>query len=296
MPILAQENAGVEKVTLAEQHLSGKIPNASVERAMELLEEAAALGEPRALLRQGEIYLQGINGMEPNPDRALFLFQSAAESGLTAAITRLGAISESKGHAADAKPERQAHFAEAREYYQKAADAGDTQAQIALSTLLGNGDGGDADAIQSLAWLEKAANGGHAIAMNELGRRYQRGEGVKASPVTALGWFLASAERGSTEAMTNLGICYSRGVVVPRNYDQAGNWFAKAAKENFPIAQYYLGELFEKGLGIEAKPVFAYVNYVRAASGGYAPAVEARDKLKSSLNPDQMAEAESMLK
>ena len=51
----------------------------------------------------------------------------------------------------------------------EAAEAGDTEAQVALGTALAAGEGGIQDHEEALSWLRRAAANGDTMAMFNLG-------------------------------------------------------------------------------------------------------------------------------
>jgi len=280
----------------AEFHMTGTGTPKSVEDALSWYQRAADAGQASALLRLGEIYLNGFAEVEKDEARARFHLQAAGEGGATPAWSLLGQLCERDGNSADAKPEREKLFGEARSYYKKGAEADNLECQHRYYQLLATGKGGGKDLPTALEWLRKSALAGFPDSMNELGARYQDGNGVEKNEITAVGFFLAGAERNSLPAMTNLGLCYAKGVGVPQNHHQAGNWYARASKANYPAAQYLLGQLFEEGLGTDKNPVFAYVNYRRAAEAGLDPAKTALKALEEKMTPEQLDEAAGLAK
>lgn len=280
---------------LGECYMTGMGIETSIPSALEWYERAAEGNQPLALLRLGEIYLRGIDGVEKDEDRARFQLQAAAEAGAAAAWSFLGQLNEIEAKAADAEPDRNRSFKLARDQYKKGAEAGHLECQYSYYRLLAGGHGGEKDIREAIKWLRQSALSGLAISMSELGTRLKEGDGVEKDEAAALGWFLAGAERGSPPAMTNLGLCYANGVGVPMNSNVAGSWYSKASKRNYAPAQYLIAQLFEAGRGTEKNAVFAYVNYSKAASSGLTAAIEARDALKETLSQEQLAEAEKLL-
>ncbi|MEM8623612.1 MAG: tetratricopeptide repeat protein [Pseudomonadota bacterium] len=281
---------------LAELYRTGTGVEASLSEALPHYEVAANQGNATALLRLGEVFFLGAPGIEKDEDRALFYFQASADAGESRASNVLGQLAEKEANDADALPDRERLFSRARAHFLRGAEGGNTDSQFFYSRLLANGQGGTKDIPKAMEWLHKSALSGNARAMSDLGTRYQEGNGVEADMAAALGWFLAGAERGSLPAMTNLGLCYANGFGVPQNFDRAGSWYSKASKQNYAPAQYLIAQLFENGRGTEKNPVFAYVNYHRAAANGFAAANAPRDALAGKLTPEQLAEGEKILK
>ncbi len=292
----AQNNNPQAAFQLAESYLTGKNVDASIPKALEWYQIAADLNHLPAHLRLGEIYLKGAPGITPEEDRGLFHLRHAAEAGIPEASGILGQLSLTKATRADAKPDRERHFEEAREHFELACKKNHAPSQLALAFLLEAGQGGGIDLPRALSLIKKSAQSGHAEAMNELGLRHQKGATVPRDPVTALGWFFAGAERENPGAMTNLGTCYAKGIVLPNDPNKAGSWYAKAAKLNYAPAQYLLGEIFEKGPGIPPNPVFAFVNYTRAANANHAKARKALESLEPTLTPKQKDQALELLR
>ncbi|MEP4076343.1 tetratricopeptide repeat protein [Haloferula sp.] len=266
------------------------------EKAVAMLDKAAAAGSAEAMYQLGMLYTQGVGEVDRDLDRSDFYLQSAADAGFGEALSYLGQRDESAAKAAAAKPEREKLFGKAREYYQRGVEAGNQDCRFYHARLLIDGFGGAQDVAAALRTYHELASDGNLRAMNELGIRYREGSWVDKNHATALGWFLIAAEKGSVASMTNLGLCYEKGVGVPVNPDRAGSWYSRASKTGYAPAQFLIGKMFEHGRGTKKNPVFAYVNYFRAAASGYADAKEARDAIKVSLNPEQLLEAESVLK
>jgi hypothetical protein len=78
---------------------------------------------------------------------------------------------------------------------ERAAQAGDVDAQYALGVRLLSGERGGAD-TRAADWLRRAAERGNGLAQLELGRLYRSGIGVEADYVKAFVWLnLAAAQK-----------------------------------------------------------------------------------------------------
>lgn len=279
---------------LGEFYRTGQGGEVSASEAVRWYEKAAGQNHPRAHFRLGEFFLKGFGDTPGDQDRALFHLQAAAEAGYVPAWTTLGRIEESFGDDANAKPERDKHFTEARALYRRAAEKGELEASYRLGVLFQHGKGGEEDLAEAYKWVRRAAIRAYPEAMNLLGNYLKSGMGVQQDSVAAVGWFLSAADRGSIPATANLGVCYEHGIGVPKDYDKAGQWYAQAAQAGNAPAQLLLGRLFEEGKGTDPKPVFAYVNYARAAAKGNSAAIKARDALKEKLSAEELAQAEKL--
>lgn len=112
-------------------------------------------------------------------------------------------------------------FVKARSLLQPLALQGDANSQFQLSLLYGNGQGGPADAKESVKWLRMAAKKGHAPAQSNLGAAYSRGWGVAQNYVRAVVWFTLAAASGSKEAQTNRNVALRR--MTPLEINQAND-------------------------------------------------------------------------
>ena len=75
-----------------------------------------------------------------------------------------------------------------------------------------NGWGVTHDYSKAHQWFEKAADAGNTDAMIHLGRLYEKGQGVAQDYGKALEWFQKAAEAGNTDAIFNLSQLYEKGL------------------------------------------------------------------------------------
>src|ERR1700678_258364 len=120
-------------------------------------------------------------------------------------------------------------YAKAREWYQKAADAGDANAMSSLGVLYEKGQGVAQDHSKAREWYQKAADAGYPSAMNNLGLLYDNGQGLAQDHSKAREWYRKAADAGNTYAMNNLGTLYDNGQGVAQDYSQGREWYEKAA-------------------------------------------------------------------
>lgn len=90
---------------------------------------------------------------------------------------------------------------------------------------------------RSLQWYRKAAELGQAEAQNIMGLMYSRGErGVRLDVREGIKWYELAAKQGDQDALTNLGEIYYLGEQVKVDYAKAYQLFAQAAKLSEPKA------------------------------------------------------------
>ena len=141
--------------------------------------------------------------------------------------------------------------AKASEWLRKAAALGQTEAQFFLGDAYFSGYGVPQDYTQAIQWWRKAADEGHAIAPSRLGDVYrQNDKGVAQDYAQAAAWYRKSAEHGWAHAQFNLGSLYERGLGVPQDGAQAVQWYRRAAEQGHATAQYNLGILYADGKAV----------------------------------------------
>ncbi len=101
------------------------------------------------------------------------------------------------------------------------------------------------------------------------------------------------AHRGIAWAQYQLATKYVLGSDgLTQDYGKAAKWYRKAAEQGIAKAQHNLAWMYEKGQGSHRDLVEAYKWHSLAASLGSPHGVGPRDRLKDSMTPEQIAEAE----
>ena len=135
---------------------------------------------------------------------------------------------------------------------------------LKLARLYENGTGVSQNDSEALEWYRKAAEKGNAEAQLELGKRYFEGRGVSPNEDEAVKWYTKAAENGNTDAQLALGDRY----FVEQKYSAAAKWYRKAAEQRISNAQYKLGLMYSQGQGVERNYVEAAEWYRKAADQG----------------------------
>ena len=129
----------------------------------------------------------------------------------------------------------------------------------------------------------EAADFGNTDAMIALGTMLLNGTGCAVDAEAAVRWFETAAEKGDAAAQFNLGLRYLDGSGVEQNEETAGYWIARAAEQNHPAALGELGTFYRIGRGTEPDLIQACELHMLAARLGDAGAlgslVEYRDDL-----------------
>lgn len=182
-------------------------------------------------------------------------------------------------------------FPKAASLFRPAAEQGNPIAQYSLGLLYENGQGVPQDNRLAGEWYRKAADQGHPDAQNNLASFHISGLGVPVNVEVGVNWLRKAAQQGHAGAQYNLGIMYTLGQGIPKNFPQAETWLRLAADQGATEAKYNLGVMYEQGDLGTPQPVEAYKWYILAAKDGFAPAVEKKTKLGSSMTPEQIAQA-----
>jgi uncharacterized protein len=172
---------------------------------------------------------------------------------------------------------------------QKAAELGDSKAQLQLAQAYEDGNGLPKDDTLSIQWLRRAAEAENADAQNSLGVAFRMGRGVRKDYKEAVVWYRKGAKNGSANAMFNLGTVYYNGEGEYPNTEQALVWFLLAEKAGAEgatdavkllteemgtkrVQDSYIkvGEMYESGDDIRAQPEEAAKIYLRLSH--YPPA------------------------
>lgn len=95
--------------------------------------------------------------------------------------------------------------------------------------------------------LERAAAAGDADAQYRLGLRHLRGEGVRQDGFAALGWLRRAAESGDVRAQLALGRLYLSGYdTVGQDLGESDRWLTAAAAQGDLEAKELQAEVHEK--------------------------------------------------
>ncbi|MGB8260442.1 MAG: tetratricopeptide repeat protein [Terracidiphilus sp.] len=141
-------------------------------------------------------------GSDRNEAEGGRLLESAANAGHAKAQALLGSMLRSRGE-----------IGKAIEWLQKAADAGDTDAQVELGMVYGDPNGSLREYGKANACWKSAARSGNGVAMSNLAMLYANGLGVKRSPTKAVLLLMVAAELGNSPA---LGILKEVAPTLPR--------------------------------------------------------------------------------
>jgi TPR repeat protein len=194
--------------------------------------------------------------------------RSGADEGVPFAIELLGEIYDF-GDGVQADP------AQAKKFYERAAQLLDTTAMVMLGNMYAAGRGVTANPSTAVSWYRLAVGagndaGGAAGALN-LGAAYLYGQGVTKDVQEGMKWVLKAAE-SNRMAQHLLGLYYADGDFVPKDDVQAAFWWSKASAQDDADSQFLLARAYEYAKGVQLDWGKAFYWYSRAAENGVAEA------------------------
>lgn len=135
--------------------------------------------------------------------------------------------------------------AEARTWYQKAADQGLVKAMYAMGLSYEFENATRIDYASAMRWYHKAAAHGYEPARIQIAYWTHRGIksiGMNPDPKAAFRMYQDLANEGSADAQYGLGVYYEEGLGVVRiDFSRATSWYRKAADQGHAAAQNALG-------------------------------------------------------
>ena len=170
----------------------------------------------------GGDYEEGIKAIKNNDTvKGILLLKKAAKEGNVKAQVTVGLL-----YSMTQKD------SEALEYYQMAAEQGDSTALFRLALLYREGKGGlNQDNKKAAELYLKAAEKGNRLAQYNLAEMYLNGWGVVRDDKKAFQWYLKAAENGFASAQHNVAVFYLRGIGVNKDDKKAVYWLRKAIQQ-----------------------------------------------------------------
>jgi hypothetical protein len=118
------------------------------------------------------------------------------------------------------------------------ADVGDAEAQFNLGVKLA-GEGAAQDYAQAAQWYLKAADQSHSLAQFNLAIMYAAGQGVPRDEAISMGWMQKAADLGDAGAQHHIGLKHHRASLdglpdaAPESRIQAYKWLQLAAAQGY---------------------------------------------------------------
>jgi TPR repeat protein len=267
-----------------------KSPPIEIKSYSDRLEDEASSGNAEAMLRMGNDYKLGNNGLAPDSAEAIKWYEKAINHGNSEAMYAL-AMMYKNGDGV------QKNYEKAASLFEKSIKAGNSSAVIGLANMHYFGHGTPQSYEKAYELWEKAAEQDNSEAMYNLSRAYYKGIGVEINFLKAGEYLFMAAENGDQYAqglvgkysrkcseikvgtkiyydmkscflaahsgdplaMHAVGLSYYDGRFDQTiDNDKAFEWFEKSAKAGFSGAQYFLGMFYEKGVGTPQNIIESY--------------------------------------
>ncbi len=218
------------KLTLGVLYAEGIGGDKNPERALELLNESARLGNPDAYKQLGDIYISG-EIVEQNPSHALECYKEAAKLGMTNAYEVMGDIffegklikrSVIKAIALYDLGAKEGHSSCQR----KSDNLKDQRESLCERGLIAKRLAPN----EAFRCFAVSANMGYIPAFKEMARCFLDGIGIKKNRSQAFLWTERAVEAGDEGALYEYGLCYARGIGTAFDFARARDILARAAR------------------------------------------------------------------
>lgn len=182
------------------------------------------------------------------------------------------------------------------DWYKKAAEAENAEAQYVLGELYLKGDGVPRSFPAAAQMFRRAAEKGNlARAQYALGLLFQRGLGVPKNEVEAVLWWQKAADQNFSAAITYVGIALLEGKGIQRDEEAARKMLERAAELDEPNAQYTLCRVYERGIGTKKDQVLAMKWCILAAEQAHPQATQKVEEFSTAMPRDQQERATELV-
>ena len=208
------------------------------QRAKELLEKAARLGDGEAMAKLGFLYEQGNGGCPKDWKKAFAYYEKAAGKNHPMALFKMAeALFEGK-----IRKEKMS-LPEILRLYERSAAGNCPQAMFKLGVIYYEGLKGvpKNPGIAARCFYEGAKRG-YTPCMYNFGCLFESGEGVRKDPAAAFYWFRLAAERGHTLSQRKAGLALLRGKGTNPDISEGRRFLQMAAEKGDLAAQRLLQE------------------------------------------------------
>ncbi|MBW9113242.1 sel1 repeat family protein [Rhizobium cauense] len=257
-------------VALSNVYIEGKGDTTDVPAGLELLEQASQKGDVDALLKLGDLYMDG-KYVKGDGEKAVGYYRAVIAlhpDDETANMRMARAYREGNG------VER--NLSTAASYLKISSDAGSRMATRDLGLAYMWGSGVKRDEGKAVQLLHSAAEHGFAFAWSDLADTYGSaiGPAVDASQNFRLN--MRGAKEGHVTAMIGAGVALLSGFGTQRDPEAGILWLERASAStgwDAPDAMYRLAEVYKFGIGVDKNPKKEREWKLRAANAGSATAM-----------------------
>lgn len=255
---------------LGELYLNGDLISADPEKAFDYFQKAAALGSETASVNIGMMMING-NGTAHDVSGGMSRLFEAAENGNGQALMALGNIFRT-GEAEGIQPDPGRSFA----YFERAAAEGNTAAALIVARMMIDGEGVSADPEEGYGIVRSLHQAGDPGARLLMGDLLLKGipEVLSADAEKAYEVYGLAARDGSTTARVQVALMQIHGQGVAQDVTSGLRVLQEMAGNGDAPAAFKLGQLYEHGQigAVAADPAKAFGFYKSASAGGEAGA------------------------
>lgn len=239
----------------------------------EIIKDLAEEGVSEAQYKLAAMYRDGVTFEK---DQSLYheWIEKAAEQGHERAQVEFADILMKNGKTEEAK-----------RYYQSAANKGDNDAKVKLSSLYGNSDEKKSLVISTMKGLAENGNPVYEFRLADLLLKSAWSQEDKKESFDI---FLRSAEKGYPNAIHQIGLMYRDGVGIPRDVKKMEEYLAKASDLGFAPSVITLADIYSQGKILPKDDEKAFGLYLKAAELGNGNAMyKVATCLEEGLGVDQ---------
>jgi len=218
-------------------------------QAADWFQAAADQGHHYAQYSLAGLYYHG-HGVEQDYEKALKLYQRAAARGFPYASYELAKMYRDGIGCEKDTALSEKHFAAAYDGFRRLErQSHDDRLQYRIGWMLLHGAGTVRDETEAREWFEKAAQLGNSHAQYQLAKLLLGDPSAEPLETeSAVEWLIRAAEAGEQSAQYALGKLYrDGGASLEKDVTKAARWFEKAAAQGSEYAQYALGKLLLDG-------------------------------------------------
>lgn len=165
------------------------------------------------------------------------------------------------------------------------------ECEVTTGTAYVTGEANKPDYAQAMQWYLKAANAGDGIACEKIAYLYDRGLGVTQDKTESLKWLKRSADIGYAPAMYEIGRAYEIGDGVHQDLAKAKKFYEQSALYGQLDGLVALGAMYADGRGAKADQEKALAYYIVAANYGDSNGVRLANQLAAKLSPKEVTAA-----
>ena len=189
----AQQGYAPAQCALGALYIGGKVVDRHIGQALHWFMKAAEQGNAAGQWNAACLYMSGGDGVKKDLRKAFTWCERAAMQAFAPAQATMGLLyAGMKDHV------------KAASWLEKAAHAGDIEAQYNLAVMNGKGQGIPVNLEAAFYWLHAAAQQGLACAQCRLGQLYANGTGTAVDPLESHKWLLLAAKAGDPDAESQL--------------------------------------------------------------------------------------------